>query len=431
MKTGEKKNTLKTVIKEFHHKTLNKQFRRLIDIPIDIPMVISLIGARRSGKSYYLNQIISTLEQNDVKRKNIVLLNFEDERLNLSTQDLDLILQSYLELYPEEKLEDCYFFFDEIQNVEGWEKFTRRIFDNYSKHIFITGSNSKLLSTEIADSLRGRTITYTIFPLNFKEYLAFKKKDYKLNTPQEKAMILSASREYILSGGFPELVHFPQEVKVRALQEYFNTMLYRDIVDRYKVNDTQTLKFFIKKIFANVGKPLSINKTYNDLRSMGYKVSNNYLYAYENHCQTVFMTLGISKFDFSKIKQEKSEKKVYSIDSGLLAAIEFSASQNYGKLLENCVAMELKKHDWEVFYYKDRKECDFIIKKGSVIRPIQVSWQLTDDETIKREINGGIEACKYIGGEFIEIVTYDESADLSTKGYHIQALPFYEWIETL
>jgi len=242
------KDLFKSVIKESQEREISDIKKRLLIIPVNLPLIVSLIGARRSGKTYLLYSIIKQLVESGIPRKNILYLNFEDERLNLQTSDLDIILQAYCELYPEIKLNECYFLFDEIQNVDGWEKFVRRIFDTQTKNIFITGSNSKLLSSEIATSLRGRTITYTVYPLSLTEYLQFKNIDIDLIHPQKKAKLIYHTSRFIYNGGFPEVINFDHEIRLNVLQSYFNTMIYRDIIERYKVSDAVMLKFFIKKI---------------------------------------------------------------------------------------------------------------------------------------------------------------------------------------
>ena len=420
------KQEIKTIILESQERNFTSIKKRELDVPLEIPMIISLIGPRSSGKTYLLYDVYQRLVSKGIERQNIVYINFEDERLDLNVSELDLILQSYLELYPNANLEECYFFFDEIQNIEGWEKFVRRMFDTVSKKIFITGSNAKLLSTEIATSLRGRTITYTVLPLSLKEYLSFKNIEISFFNTQKKAKLLSHISGFIMNGGFPEVIDFDSETRLRVLQSYFNTMIYRDIIERYRISDALTLKFFIKKIFASVGKPLSINKIYNDIKSQGYKISNNTLYDYEDYCRTIFLTVAIPKFDFSEIKQAKSEKKTYSIDSGLLNAIEFSFSQNIGKQFENVVLLEFLKAEKEVFYYKDIYECDFILKEQNTFKAIQVTYHMEKDETRERELKSLAVTCQKLGLTEGTIITFDQKEEFIYKEILIKVLPFYE-----
>ena len=422
------KDVIKSIIVEFQQRELPAIIRRKLVINNDLQIIVSLIGARRSGKTYLLYQSMNELVRKGISRENIIFLNFEDERLMLQTDQLDFILQGFSELYPDKKLNDCYFFFDEIQNINGWEKFVRRIFDNYSKHIFITGSNAKLLSTEIADSLRGRTITYTVYPLSFVEYLDFKGVEFDTIHPGKKAKVINNALQFIKQGGFPEVINFENNVRIRVLQSYFNTMIFRDIVERYKINDVLVLKYFIKKLFSNIGQPLSVNKIYNDLRSMGYKVSNNYLYEFEQYTYTVFLGISIPKFDYSEIKQAKSDKKLYAIDTGLLSAMEFSLSENNGKLLENAVLLELVKAGLDVYYFKDKYECDFIVKKDMLLQPIQVCWQIDNETTQIREFRALVEVCKKMKVNKALLITFDQKRILTFNEIEIQIIPFYEWV---
>lgn len=423
------KQQLKEIILE------NQQFepgniieREPYKIPIKSGKIISLVGARRSGKTFMLYQLINQLRKNGVIPEKIVFINFEDERLNLQAADLDLILQAYQELFPEVDLRDAFFFFDEIQNVMGWEKFVRRIYDTKCKNLFITGSNSRLLSTEIATELRGRTVSYSIYPFSFSEFVRAHHGPSNLNTTSNRAGVIHLAEQFLLGGGFPELIAFDHSFKIKVLQEYFNVMIYRDIIERYSVANPEVLKFFIKKIFAAVTGTLSVNKAYNDLKSMGYKISNKYLYEYLEYCNAVFLTQSISRFDYSEIKQAKSDKKVYVIDNGLLTAVDFHISSNRGKLFENMVALELIKLGYQLFYLKNKLECDFIVQEQNShsFIPIQVAFSLQQHNTRKREISGLINACKKLKLNHGYIITFDEEESLSFNGCSVDVIPFYK-----
>jgi uncharacterized protein len=421
------KAVLKTIIIDSQERKLIEMKARRHDIPLESPMITTLIGPRRSGKTYILHDLYKGLVEQGVNRQQLVFINFEDERLSLEASNLDLIIQAYQELYPSQDLDTCYFFFDEIQNVEGWEKFIRRMYDNISKRIYITGSNAKLLSTEIATSLRGRSLTYTVFPLSLNEYLDFRGIKPTLYNSQQKALFINACRSFILEGGFPETVELDGMRRLKLLQNYFNTMIYRDIIDRYKVSDVLVLKYFIKKLFAAVGKPISINRIYNDLKSQGYKVTNNALYDYQVYCQSIFLTISIPRFDFSELKSAKSEKKTFAIDSGLLASIDFSFSDNLGKLFENVVLLEFLKQEKTIYYYKDKVECDFIVQDGNQFTPFQVAYELKGDSTRKRELKGVVAACKALNLQEGYVLTFEQKEDLEMDGVQIKILPYYEY----
>lgn len=422
------KNLIKTIITNFHTTGLKSSFKRSIDLPIDSGIIISVIGVRRSGKTFLLYETIKRLLGKNIPLKNILYINFEDERIDLQQKELDLILQSYQELYPELKLEECYFFFDEIQNINGWEKFIRRVFDTISKNIFVTGSNSKLLSTEIATELRGRTISYTLYPLCFSEYLNFTSTPSNYYETKQRIKILQLCKEYMYFGGFPELLGLDENLKIKKLQDYFNSIIYKDLIERYDISNPTILKFFIKKILEQVTKPFSVNKIHNDIKSMGYKVSNNTLYEYLEYIQATFTAVLINKFDYSEIKQEKSEKKAYSIDTGILTALDYSFSENYGKLFENMIAMEIIKSQKELTYFKNIVECDFVVKEKNKYIPIQACFSVHSPETKKREIKGLLTACQYLNAKKALIVSFEEEYIEAIDGIEVEVIPAYKFM---
>lgn len=421
------KNVLKTIIADFHSTRLRSSLKRNVELPVDSGTIISVIGVRRSGKTFLLYETIKRILDNNILKRKILYINFEDERLMLEQDQLDLILHAYQELYPKLDLKECYFFFDEIQNIKGWEKFVRRVFDTISKNIYITGSNSKLLSTEIATELRGRTISYTLYPLSFEEYLQFNKAEVGYFSTGQKIAVLNHFKTFMIFGGFPEIIDLDETLKIKKLQDYFNTIIYRDLIERYNIPNPSVLKFFLKKILSQVTKPVSVNKIYNDLKSLGYKIGNNLLYEYSDYIQTSFTAVFISKFEYSEIKQAKSEKKAYAIDNGILSAVDYSFSVNHGKLLENLTALEILKSGRELMYFKDNQECDFIIKDRKTFSPVQVSYSIQDSDTEEREINGLIRACEYLKVKKGTIVTYEEEDNLKINKINIEVLPAYKY----
>ncbi len=419
-----KKELIKQIIRTFH---LAKKFDvipRDIEIPLNTNKIITLIGARRSGKTYVLYSIINKLQDN-IPKEQIVYINFEDERLDLKIDELDLILQSYKELYPDLNLNNCYLFFDEIQNIEGWEKFVRRIYDSVTKNIFITGSNSKLLSSEIASSLRGRTLTFTIYPLSFKEYLRFKNIVIDLYGFNEVSKIKSEFLTYLQDGGFPELIFLDKRYHTDILQEYFNVMIYKDLIERYKISNITALKFFLKRVIASSTKEISINKIYNELKSNGIKIGKNSLYDYLEYIQAIFLVQVLYKY--SNRINELGEKKVYAIDTGLVNAIEFSFSKNMGKALENLVFLELKRRKEEIYYHTStNSECDFILTTQNNL-PMQVSWDISEETTKIRELKGLLNACKTFKQNKGLIITADLEDSFEINGIKIEVIPFFKW----
>jgi predicted AAA+ superfamily ATPase len=424
-----KKEQLKQIIRDFH---LNDNFdvkSRTLQPPIDTKKIITLIGVRRCGKTSILYEMINKLSTTVPKTK-ILFLNFEDERLDLDVDELDLVLQSFSELYPEQELSECYFFFDEIQNIAGWEKFVRRVYDTVSKNIFVTGSNSKLLSSDIATSLRGRTLSYEVFPLSFSEYLSFKNIEVDLYSSKSLSYIKNEQEKFLKNGGFPETLFLEEQYRNQTLQEYFNVLLYKDLAERYNITNTIALKFFLKRVISSSTKQISINKIYNELKSSGIKIGKNSLYDFLDYVQNIYLALTLHRYDKSLVNKELGEKKIYTIDIGLNNATEFRFSDDIGKSLENAVFLELKRTYREIFYYRyANSECDFIVnEKNSITQAIQVTYDMSSEETKTREIKGLINTCKNFGLKTGTIVTYDTEDEVTQEGIQIKLIPFYRWI---
>ncbi len=417
------KNIFKQIISDFHAKPIRTIKERDLQIELDTSKIISIIWPRRSGKSYYLFGIIEKLLSIWVEKTCIVYINFEDERIDIDGGNLQLLIDAYLELYNGEDLKDVYFFFDEIQNIDNWEKFVRRLYDEVSTHIFLTGSNAKLLSKEISTSLRGRSISYELLPLSFKEFLSFKNQKINIHVTKERAKLVSLQREFIQWGWFPEVSEMNEELKVKTLQEYFDVMLYNDIVERYKVKDAVLLKQFVKLLLQTSTKDFSINKIGHDLQSMGFRFDKNILYDFLDHLDTIYFGKSVSKFDHSFKKQ--TLKKFYLIDNGFLNALSFKFSDNYGKLLENTVFTELyRRHGEGIYFLRNGSETDFLVNdKHKLI--YQVCYDL-NLENRDREILGCIDAMEKFEVTSSTIITFEQEESMVIDGKHIEVLPFYK-----
>ncbi|OQX77912.1 MAG: ATPase, partial [Bacteroidetes bacterium 4484_249] len=253
------KNIIKHIIIRFQESNLPETTTRNTELPVDSNKIISVIGSRRCGKTYLIYDTIKKIINSGIPKKNILYINFEDERLQLKTSELDLILQAWRELHNGDELSNHYFFFDEIQNINGWEKFIRRIYDNETKNIYITGSNSNFLSTEIATSLRGRSIPFEIFPFSFDEYLRFKSIKTDYYSEKNKAIIINQFNNYLEMGGYPETIDNDPIRQNEILRTYYYVMLYKDLIERYNIPSAKVIKYFIEKLADNMTKHFSIN----------------------------------------------------------------------------------------------------------------------------------------------------------------------------
>lgn len=424
-----KKVIIKSILRDFHTTTAPSYYHREIQIPLNIGKIISLVGVRRSGKTYILYQLIDQLLKN-ISKEYILFINFEDERLDLSAEELDIILQSYRELYPSHLLNQCYFIFDEIQNVSGWEKFVRRLYDSISKNIVITGSNAKMLSSEISTSLRGRSISYEVFPLSFKEYLHFKNIPVDQHASQSRALIIHELENYLHQGGFPEIVFIADNrLQQKILQEYFQVMMFRDLIERYSIKNIPALKFFLKRLFSSATKQISINRIYNDLKSSGIKIGKNTLYKFLDEVNAIFLAGTVNKYSHKLSVQELGEKKIYIVDNGLLNSVIFKFSSDIGKSMEQVVYWELRRQDYDVFFYKNSYECDFLIFKNDIlIDAIQVSYNIDDETTRKREIKGLLETCRSLNLKKGTLITFEKEEMITIDKINMQVLPLTKFL---
>jgi len=422
------KDFLKTIITDNQSRVLPEIWQRLLKLPVNSGKIITLAGVRRSGKTYHLFNLINQLKAQGVLAQQILYINFEDERLDLSTEELEHILQAYQELYPEIKLSECFFFFDEIQEVEGWEKFIARLYASVSKQIFITGSNAKLLSKEIATALRGRTITFEVYPLSFMEFLGILSPGLNPHASADKAKLMILFEQFMRQGGFPELIKQDDDLKEKILQEYFNVMVLRDLIERYQISQASILKYFCKRVVGSSAGEFSVNKIYNELKSQGYQISKDTLYTYQGYVEAIYLTRFIAKYSHSVVKAEMSQKKSYVIDQGLGVALDYKLSQDKGRLLETTIALELIKQGKQIAYQQNGNECDFvIIEKGKVINVIQVVQDISDQKTREREIKGLVQAAQKFSLIEGTIITLDQHEEFEIDGIEVKVIPAWQY----
>ena len=403
-------------------------------LPLHAEQIITIPGVCRSGKSSKMKLVINDLVKAGVSPQNILWMGFDDERLaDMSQQDLNEILEAYRELYPTTPLSEVYMFFDELQLIEGWELFVMRIHKSYCKHIYISGSNAKMLSQEIATSLRGWALEYRTYPLSFAEYCHFLAIPTERLNEQQTTQLRLAWDDYNRYGGFPEVVLTPDRLlRDKLLQTYYNAMLFRDLVERHSISSIGVLRYFIKRIMNNVTKPTSINSLYNDIRSQGLKISKDELYKWADYLCESFMFIRIPRYTPSLIAEETGLKKYYFIDNGMRQNILLPHSQDEGKLLESSVLLHLCRRCGElekVTYFLKEKECDFVLQhEDIVLLLIQVCWQIEDNETREREIAGLLEAHKVTHCDNLSIITHQQEETIQQDGLTIHVVPAWKWM---
>lgn len=403
-------------------------------LPVGIGKIVTVPGVRRCGKSSKMEIVVNQLLSEGVGRERVLWISFDDERLyNIGVDDLDCIISSYRELYPEIDLKTVYIFFDEIQLIEGWEYFVMRLYKHYSKNIYISGSNASMLSSGLKSVLRGWPIEEETYPLSFRELCTFKGVNPDSWLEQDIAKIQNAFYDYNRQGGYPEVV-LTQNIlyKTKILQGYFETMLLRDLGEHYGISNLEVLRYFIKRILANLSKPTSVLNIYNDIKSRGLKVSKDDLYRWIDYAKSIFLLFSVPSYSKSLVKRESSQPKLYCVDNGLRDAVLLPQEDDNGKRLENTVFLQLFRERTPIdtiFYYKGKQECDFVVQRGSGVQSlVQVCWDLSDADTRRREINGLIEASIATGCDQLLIITSEASESIEVEGKRIRIVPAWRWL---
>ncbi len=421
------KETFKKLITNFQERNFGTIVPRDYTIPTDTKKIISLIGVRRCGKTYILFSLIEQL-RNKIANANIIYINFEDDRLfPIALKDLDLLLEGYYELYPKKRDEKVYIFLDEVQNIEGWEKYVRRIYDTENVQLFVTGSSSKLLSSEIATSLRGRTIAYEIFPFSFKEYLDYQNIEINLYSSKSISFIKNAFDTYLIDGGFAETFDENDDVKKRIMKDYLDLIVYKDIVERYHIKNQSLLKHLIKYMFVNMGTLISVNRLYNDYKSQGYKVGKDTLSDYLSYLQEAYTLFTVPVHRNSVKEEQRNPKKLYAIDNGFKKLFSISMSSDYSKLYENLAFLHLRRNTDEVYYFNQTQEVDLYIKTDKEYL-VNVAYQIEDKKTFQREITALSEGMRYFNLTKSYLITSEKEETIEVDEGSIEVIPMWKWL---
>lgn len=395
---------LQTLHEEFKLKldTFSGGTARELHFPKIPNKIFVAIGVRRSGKTYLLFQLIQDLLK-EVPLSRILYLNFEDERLfPMEAKTLGALIDDFYSLYPENHQEECYLFLDEIQNVEEWPRVVRRIFDSKKVKIYLSGSSSKLLSKEIATSLRGRSIPLEVSPFNFKEVLNAKKIDLP-KRPYGKITqdrLNEQLKIYLETGGFPEAISLDAPQRILLLQDYVSVVILKDVIERHDISNTAVIRYMVKTLIKNVGSRFSVNKFYNELKSQGFSVGKDTIYDYLDYLNDVYLIFPVALYAESIKKVQTNPKKIYAIDSGMVRAYMLGRTQNCGHYFENLIYLDLRRRGDQIFYYltKRRKEIDFLtLDLSECWHLYQVCWNSQDADTMKRETSALAEAEEELG----------------------------------
>ncbi len=419
------KETLKGIIHENQERMPFQLFPRHTPTLVDTRQIHAIIGLRRVGKTFFLYQIINELLERGLEKERILLINFEDERLaSLGAEQLGLVLDAYRELYPEQRGE-LRLFFDEIQAVPGWERFVTRLFEEKRYRIVVTGSSSKLLSKELATALRGRSIATRLFPMSFRELVEYRGIDLqsRLAYSQERFKVIHLLDDYLRWGGFFEVQDAgTDEERRRIVQTYLDLVIYKDIVERYGIKNVDLMKRLIRYFVTNTTRKASLLRL---SRTLAERASKNTVHQYTGLLEDCGFLFPVRKFSYS-LRRGNTPSKYYIADPAFKTVAGLNFSRDLGAFYENAVLLELIRRGDEPFFFEDRGECDFVVKRGDrITEAIQVS---VDPEGRDREQRGLLAAARELGLKSGIIITADHTGEEKVDGVTIRHIPLWRWL---
>jgi hypothetical protein len=426
--------TLKAMILDFQETDLKTGVPRNLRIEPVSGKATVCIGVRRSGKSTYLFQLMQRLLDNGVERRNILYINFFDDRLySLKHDGLSDITEAYYSLYPEKKnMETVYCFFDEIQLVSGWESFIDRLIRTEKCEVYITGSSAHMLSKEIATQMRGRALSWEIFPFSFREFLDYKRiiRASPFST-KNRLIIQKAFEQYWETGGFPEVAGLKQHLRIKTHQEYFNTVLFRDIIERHDISHPKAVADLAHWLIDHTGSLYSVNNLTGYLKSLGHKVPKSSVADYLKWFEDAYFLFTVRVFDASLSRSNTNPKKIFCIDHSLAVSVSSGILANSGHLLETLVFAALRRVHSEIYYYKTKngREVDFIVQMQDHSRIlVQVCESMADTKTQKRELAALGEAMNELGLKTAIIVTRNQTERITIEGCNVKVVPAWRFL---
>jgi predicted AAA+ superfamily ATPase len=418
-----------------------------VDLPTGVPRRVAVssmsgkatvcIGVRRSGKSTFMFQLMQKLLDTGVSRQNILYLNFFDDRLhNLKHEGLGVILEAYFSLYPEKKnTEKIYCFFDEIQVVPGWEAFVDRLLRMERCEVYITGSSAQMLSREISTQMRGRALSWEMFPFSFREFLDWKEVESEgMLSGKKRLVILNAFEEYWQTGGFPEVAGLDQRLRLKIHQEYFNTMLFRDLVERHDIAHPRAIADLAHWLVDNTGSLYSVNNLTGYLKSLGHKVPKSSVSDYLRWFEDAYVLFTVRIFDASLSRANTNPKKIYCVDHALVRSINSGILANSGHILKNLVFTSLRRISSDIFYYKSKtgREVDFIVgRQGWPRMLVQVCESMAAEQTRKLETAALGGAMRELQLTESTIVTRNEEGRITVDTGYINVVPVWRFLLNL
>jgi predicted AAA+ superfamily ATPase len=415
-----------------------------LEVPTPTPRRVRLLGAtgkadvvigmRRVGKSWLLLHRIRELLAAGVPKSRILYCEFEDERLaGLAAEHLQWIDDEFFARHPESRDQECWFFFDEIQEVAGWEKYVRRLLANPRLHLTLTGSSARLLGKEIATSLRGRALTTELFPFSFAEALTFANVEVPCAWPvvgAERSRLQNEFTRYLSVGGFPEVQRFDEDFWRRTLQSYLEIALLRDIAERHAIGNVPALRFLVRRVLRSIGSRVSVHALHKDLQSQRIAVGKDQVYSQLAHIEDAYLAFLLPLHTNSERRRQMNPRKAYAIDHGLVRACTPGRDADVGHHLENLVYLELRRRGDVLGYHlnEDGSEVDFVAETPAGSRRlVQACADLGNETTRARELDALAAAVRETGIEDATVVSLAEERQVVHDGVPLRIVPAWRW----
>jgi hypothetical protein len=413
--------------------TLTRRDARLPAIP---GKVHSVIGMRRAGKTTFLRQILDE-RRSEGPPERAIFVGFEDDRLaGIGVEQLGFLLEEYYRLYPSVRSrETVHWFLDEIQLVPGWERFARRVLDTERCEIVVSGSSARMLSREVHTSLRGRGVATVIRPFGFREFLRHRNEESSGGragmTPAERSLVEKRFREFLVEGGFPETQGLSAPLRIELLQGYVDTVLFRDVVERYRVPQVEALRWLVRQCLRNPAGSFSVHRLHRDLRSQGHGIGKDAVHAMLGYLLDAFLLSAVPLATESERKRNSNPRKLYPVDPGLVRAFDASGRSNLGHALETAVQNELERRGAEVSYVKtgDGLEVDFLARRATGEEELlQVCADASDPGTLAREVRALAAASREYPRAKPRLLVLDRDALSALEDERVRVEPAYEWL---
>jgi len=424
-------------IEDFRNLGIPKYIPREGRLQLVDNMVSTVIGARRVGKSFRVLQAADEMIRQQVIRSidQVCLMDFDNPILsNMNAPDLPLIQNTFLKLNPEFELNTpLLFILDEIHKVPGWEEYVIDLSRNPNWKVIVTGSSSKLLKYDIATELRGKAISSMVYPLSFVEFLKFRRFRYKTSSTKGQAEARRMFDEYLKWGAYPAIANLEEYTKEALLREYFDTMILRDIIQRYDVSKPKQCIHLYNYLLSNISKAHTFQSAFQYLKQGGFRTSRDAVRAYINWAQDSWLLFMVPIYSNSLKEQERNYKKIYAIDWALANKNSLIWDGSYSRALENMVFVYLYQRWHRVHYYltrKKRQEVDFIAvdSHGHPVMALQVCIDISQENTVKRELDAIVTTAKYFGIKENLIITYNQEKDFHKDGISVKAIPAWKWM---